>query len=283
MKQCFLKQKKKLTKSKTFKYSLEESHNKTIEFIISSLKSLSLKRLLWTVRERTTSLSEEWRQANKSSPKLYWKRKWTLFFIAKEVTIFTILNAMQLKSMHLRLCADYFLILDLFPFPFTSLREWKCNHKPPCVPVQMLQMPLNHFFPVTPSDTGIFTWSSLHLPIIHHRSSSFKMTKANWNLTWKTLASFIAFGSWMHVNIKDEHRIAQEEKKNPKKQFTGWLGLPVSLQFWKEINYYTCRRLHNIISHLHFVLLKILMLFHKACRNSLSKMGSFPAFERYLK
>lgn len=38
-----------------------------------------------------------------------------------------------------------------------------------------------------------------------------------------------------------------------------------------------------MIFYLPFLLLKILMLFPKACRNSPPRMGWFPAFERYLK
>lgn len=52
------------------------------------------------------------------------------------------------------------------PFPIYLPREQNCNHKPPCIPVQMLKMPFNHSFPATSSDIGIFTQSSLHLPII---------------------------------------------------------------------------------------------------------------------
>lgn len=35
----------------------------------------------------------------------------------------------------------------------------------------------------------------------------------------------------------------------------------------------------NMISHLPFVLLKILMLFPEACRNSMPKIGHFPALK----
>lgn len=60
MKKCFLKEEKKLTESKTFKYSPEESHNKPIKFYYQLSKiTLTEEVTMNSERERTTSGSEE--------------------------------------------------------------------------------------------------------------------------------------------------------------------------------------------------------------------------------
>lgn len=83
--------------------------------------------------------------------------------------------------MHLRLSGGHFVILELFPFAMTFLKEPRCDHKPPFIPVQMLKAS-QAFLPVTPLDISIFTYSSAHFPITYSLIF-FSITQATQNPT----------------------------------------------------------------------------------------------------